>query len=52
MRRLRQQGLLDGHIKGASQPTITAREFELGIAAILLHDSGYIKQLGDNEGTT
>ena len=44
-------GLLDGHIKGASQPTITAREFELGIAAILLHDSGYIKQLGDNEGT-
>jgi len=43
--------LLDGHLKGGSPPTIMARDFELAIAAILIHDSGYIKQTGDHEGT-
>ena len=43
--------LLDGHIKGGMEPLLTARDFELAIAAALLHDSGFIKQVGDNEGT-
>jgi hypothetical protein len=43
--------LLDGHLVGGLSPTLTARDLELAIAAALLHDSGYIKQLGDNEGT-
>jgi hypothetical protein len=43
--------LLDGHIKSKSPPTLGARDFELTIAGILLHDSGLIKQAGDNEGT-
>lgn len=30
---------------------ITQRAFELGILAILLHDTGYLKKRGDNEGT-
>ncbi len=29
----------------------TRRQLELGFAAILLHDTGYLKQRGDNEGT-
>ena len=43
--------LLDGHLNGGSQPTITARDFELATVAALIHDSGYIKQTGDNDGT-
>lgn len=43
--------ILDGHITSGALPKITAREFELGIVAALLHDSGYFKEVGDNEGT-
>jgi hypothetical protein len=43
--------LLDGHLKGGAAPHLTARECELATAASLLHDSGYIKEVGDNEGT-
>lgn len=43
--------ILDGQIEGGRLPTISARDFELALAAILLHDTGYIKQAGDNEGT-
>lgn len=43
--------LLDGHLTGHCLPAIGGRDFELAIAAILLHDTGYIKQMGDNEGT-
>jgi hypothetical protein len=35
----------------ANQPGFSPREVELGLAAILLHDSGYLKVAGDNEGT-
>lgn len=34
-----------------SLPRCTRRSFELGLLAILLHDTGYLKQAGDNEGT-
>jgi len=43
--------LLDGHIKNRTSPTLTARDFELAIAGILLHDSGYLKEVGDTQGT-
>jgi hypothetical protein len=33
------------------QPQLTQRMFELGLLAILLHDTGYLKKRGDNEGT-
>jgi hypothetical protein len=35
----------------ASAPKIPPRQFELGIAGVLLHDSGYLKLRSDNEGT-
>ena len=43
--------ILDGQIKSGRPPVVTARDFELAVAAILLHDAGYIKQIGDAEGT-
>ena len=43
--------LLDGHIKSGQPPHLSARDFELSVAAILLHDSGFMKESGDNEGT-
>ena len=43
--------ILDGHIKTGNSPALISRDFELIIAATLLHDSGFIKQVGDNEGT-
>jgi hypothetical protein len=33
------------------QPRITQRIFELGMRAILMHDTGYLKRLGDAGGT-
>lgn len=32
-------------------PALTRQIFELGILAILLHDTGYLKKRGDDEGT-
>ncbi len=43
--------ILDGHIKSGKFPAVSSRDFELIIAAISLHDTGFIKQVGDNEGT-
>jgi len=43
--------ILDGQLKSGRLPVLTARDFELAHAAILLHDAGYIKQAGDVEGT-
>ena len=38
------------HLAGA-QPRVTERHFRLGILAILLHDTGYLKKREDKEGT-
>jgi hypothetical protein len=38
------------HIAGA-EPRLTQRMFELGLLAILLHDTGYLKKRDDTEGT-
>ena len=43
--------LLDGHIRSGVSPALTARDFELAIAGMLLHDSGYLKETGDSQGT-
>ena len=43
--------LLDGHIKGDKLPALRARDLDLAIAASLLHDSGYIKEIEDKIGT-
>jgi len=43
--------ILDGHIRSGKPPAVSSRDFELIIAAILLHDTGFIKQVGDSEGT-
>ena len=43
--------LLHGrHVAGA-QPVLTERMFHLGLLAILLHDTGYLKKHDDTEGT-
>lgn len=43
--------LLQGRHLAGAQPVLTERMFKLGLLAILLHDTGYLKQKGDNEGT-
>lgn len=43
--------LLHGRQQAAAQPALTAHLFQLGIIAILLHDTGYLKKRADAEGT-
>jgi hypothetical protein len=43
--------LLEGYQRAGAQPPLDARMFELAVIAILLHDTGYLKKRGDNEGT-
>ena len=43
--------LLRGRQLQGQQPRVTQRMFELGILAILMHDTGYLKKQGDTEGT-
>lgn len=43
--------LLQARHETGVQPVLTQRMFELGLLAILLHDTGYLKRKGDTEGT-
>src|SRR5882762_1291992 len=43
--------LLRGRHFAGAQPTMTPRVFQLGLAAILLHDTGYLKKRDDTGGT-
>lgn len=43
--------LLHGRHKADARPAVPRETFELGVLAILLHDSGYLKRAGDKEGT-
>jgi len=43
--------LLQGRHGSGVEPVLTAREFELGLLAILFHDTGYLKRRDDLEGT-
>ncbi len=43
--------LMEGRVLSSDAPALTARDFRVGLAAILLHDVGYLKDAGDPEGT-
>ena len=43
--------LLLGRHRAGDQPVLTRETFELGLLAILLHDSGYLKKRADTGGT-
>lgn len=43
--------LLRGGYRAGAQPALPRRLFELGILAILLHDTGYLKRREDRSGT-
>lgn len=43
--------ILKGRQRAGTTPVVPQRMFELGLLAILLHDTGYLKVRGDNEGT-
>ena len=43
--------ILDGHLKGGTPPALEARDFELAVATTLLHDSGFVKESDDLEGS-
>lgn len=43
--------LLRGRHAAKATPVMDQRMFELSILAILLHDTGYLKVIGDDEGT-
>lgn len=43
--------LLRGRHAQGQEPRLTQRMFELGMLAILMHDTGYLKKRGDADGT-
>lgn len=43
--------ILQGRSRTADKPVMTLRDWELGVMAALLHDTGYLKANGDNEGS-
>ena len=43
--------LLHGRQAARAQPELQQHAFELALRAILFHDTGYLKQCGDTEGT-
>jgi hypothetical protein len=42
--------LVEGYLRTEAPPALP-REFVVGLAAILFHDTGFLKALGDNQGT-
>jgi hypothetical protein len=43
--------LLHGRARARATPEFSERVCKLALLAILLHDTGYLKKIGDNEGT-
>lgn len=43
--------MMEGRHFAGIEPRLDARQFELGVAAALLHDTGYLKLRSDQEGT-
>ena len=43
--------LLRGRHQAGAEPQLTLQMFQLGLLAILLHDTGYLKKRGDTQGT-
>jgi hypothetical protein len=44
-------GMIDGWNKSGGSPRISKNYFTFGAIGVLLHDTGYIKTEGDNDGT-
>ena len=44
-------GMIDGWNKSEGSPRISKKYFTFGTIGVLLHDTGYIKAAGDNDGT-
>jgi hypothetical protein len=44
--------IFEGRHKAGAEPKFSARDFELGLAAVLLHDTGYLKLRSDKDGTS
>jgi hypothetical protein len=43
--------ILHGRHRAGTEPVVTQKMFELGLLAILLHDTGYLKRKDDIDGT-
>ena len=43
--------ILQGRSRSADKPVLAPRDWELAVMAVLMHDSGYLKHTGDDEGT-
>ncbi len=43
--------ILEGRHRSGDKPVLTARDWELAVIAVLLHDTGYLKHADDREGT-
>jgi len=43
--------LLQGRSDTDDQPVFSIRDWELAVMAVLLHDTGFLKETGDNSGT-
>ena len=43
--------LIEGRHRSAAAPRLGARHFEIALAAVLLHDTGYLKLRSDTQGT-
>jgi hypothetical protein len=43
--------LFEGRSRAGAKPELKARHFEMAIAGVLLHDSGYLRLRSDSEGT-
>lgn len=43
--------LLRGRHRAGARPVLTERALQVGVMAMLLHDTGYLKHAGDHQGT-
>src|ERR1700733_8992422 len=43
--------ILDGRYRAKAKPELSQKYFQLGLLAILLHDTGYLKKRDDTTGT-
>ncbi|WP_221028927.1 hypothetical protein [Actomonas aquatica] len=43
--------LLHGYVSHGAKPDLSERDFQLGLAAVLLHDAGYLQTAADGEGS-
>ena len=43
--------IMHGRFRAVARPAATEKNFQLGLLAILLHDTGYLKKRDDTQGT-